>query len=146
MFCTCIDQFQCMKCPNTAERDLVFWVSVSLNYLNSQWVHLHTHTNVFACKSTHTHIHTHTHNCLYMCTLTYIHIHTHTDTQIALNKCPSSGGRLPWRLIQVRMMWAGHLLAPPPLVPTDLCTDTQAAGFTCRKQKETKRRFWCFLC
>ncbi len=79
-------------------------------------------------------VHTHTHDCLCICTLT--HINTHSDTQIALNKCPPSGGRLPWRLIQVRMMRAGHLLIPPSLVPADLCVDKQAAGSTFRENIE----------
>ena len=68
--------------------------------------------------------------------------HTHTHTQIALNKCPPSGGRLPWRLIQVRVMRAGHLLAPPPLVPADLCSDTQAAG---GKTERNAGGLLCFL-
>lgn len=95
-------------------------------------------TNVFACKHTNTDTHTSLFMYLHSNTHIYLHTLTHTDThtQIALNKCPPSGGRLPWRLIQVRVMQAGHLLVPPPLVLTDLYVDTQAAGFTCRENIE----------
>ena len=90
-------------CINTTNWDVIFCVSVSKNYLNSQWTHLHTHTNVFAYTHAHTRTHTHT--------------HTHTrDCLCIYTECCSSGGRLPWRLIQVRKMRAGHLLFPPPLV------------------------------
>lgn len=41
---------------------------------------------------------THTRERLYVC------MHKHNDMQNVLNKCPPSGGMLPWRLIQVGMM------------------------------------------
>lgn len=113
------------------------WVSVSRWYLNSQRMQLHMHT------------HTHTHTCLHaprhrhgqvspVCS----HTDTHEHTQIALNKCPPSGGRFLWKLIQVGRMRAGHLLLSSPLplllTPPPKSTSVVSATWTNKQLRVDK--------
>lgn len=98
------------------------WVSVSRWYLNSQQLHTHAHAR------------SRTHTCLHaprarpgqvspVCGST----DTHEHTQIVLNKCPLSGGRFLWKLIQVGRMrsWtSAPLFTPRPLKSTSVVPAT----------------------
>lgn len=80
---------------------------------------MHLHTCIKrVCMQSHKHTHTsHIYAHAHVPVTVYVHSDAHRDTLIALNKCPPPGGGLLWKLIQVRMMRAGHLLPLRPRVP-----------------------------